>query len=52
MATRYVVPGYQVTPLLMIPRKPDGTLKALVWITHEAAQEDRVGTRTFDVSEH
>lgn len=46
------VPEYLVTLLLMISMKPDGTLKSLVWITHEAAQGDRVGTRTFDVSEH
>ncbi|KAJ9111526.1 hypothetical protein QFC20_002498 [Naganishia adeliensis] len=31
---------------------PDGTLKALVWITHSAEQGERVGTRTFDVSQH
>ena len=29
-----------------------GTLKALVWITHEASQAKRVGTREFDVSAH
>ncbi|GHJ87969.1 hypothetical protein NliqN6_4371 [Naganishia liquefaciens] len=42
------------TLLSLLPNgdKPDGTLKTLVWITHEAAQGDRVGTRTFDVSEH
>ncbi|KAJ9119794.1 hypothetical protein QFC24_005506 [Naganishia onofrii] len=40
------------TLLSLLPNgdSPDGTLKAYVWITHEAAQADRVGTRTFDVS--
>ncbi|KAJ9095990.1 hypothetical protein QFC21_005353 [Naganishia friedmannii] len=40
------------TLLSLLPNgdNPDGTLKAYVWITHEAAQADRVGTRTFDVS--
>jgi len=25
-------------------------MKALIWITHEAAQADRVGTRTVDIT--
>jgi ABC-type iron transport system FetAB ATPase subunit len=40
------------TQSLISCSKPDGTLKALVWITHSAEQGDRVGTRTFDVSQH
>ena len=31
--------------------QPDPTLKAFIWITHEASQADRVGTRTLDVSQ-
>ncbi len=35
-----------------LPQESGGTLKALVWITHEASQAKRVGTREFDVSAH
>lgn len=31
--------------------QPDETLKAFIWITHEASQADRVGTRTLDISQ-
>ncbi|KAH8086949.1 P-loop containing nucleoside triphosphate hydrolase protein [Filobasidium floriforme] len=37
--------------LLPSGKNPDGTLKAFIWITHEASQADRVGTRTLDISQ-
>jgi ABC-type iron transport system FetAB ATPase subunit len=34
----------------MDQKDPGHTLKALVWITHEASQAKRVGTREFDIT--